>query len=55
MVDGVILLLPDTRQSRQFRREFADLLAANFGVPARVAVRQLGVGIDPGGNAVIVA
>lgn len=26
-VDGVILLLPDTRQARQFRREFAGLLA----------------------------
>jgi len=55
MVDGVVLLLPDTRQSRQFRREFAELIAANFPVPARVALQRLKAGLDPGGNAVIVA
>ncbi len=51
--DGVILLLPDTRQARLFRREFADLLAADFPVPARLALERLGRGLDPGGNAII--
>ncbi|MEX2548308.1 MAG: helix-turn-helix transcriptional regulator [Chloroflexota bacterium] len=54
LVDGVVLLLPDTRQTRQFRREFADLLAADFPVPARLALTQLSNGLDPGGNSMII-
>ena len=54
MVDGVILLLPDTRQARLLRREYRDQLQAEFGVPASVALRRLANGDDPGGNSVIV-
>jgi transcriptional regulator with XRE-family HTH domain len=52
-VDGVILLLPDTRQARDFRREFASLLATDFPVSG-IALRRLAAGLDPGGNAIVV-
>lgn len=54
MVDGVILLLPDTRQTRAFRREFAEVRAAQFPIAAGVALTRLGAGVPPGGNAVII-
>ena len=53
-VDGVILLLPDTRQARLFRREFADLLATDFPVPARLALARLAKGLHPGGSALTI-
>jgi transcriptional regulator with XRE-family HTH domain len=53
-VDGVILLLPDTRQARLFRREFAGLLTADFPVSGRRALELLAAGADPGGSAVVV-
>lgn len=53
-VDGVILLLPDTRQARLFRREFADLLATDFPIPARLALVRLANGLLPGGNAMVI-
>lgn len=53
-VDGVILLLPDTRQARQFRREFTSLLATDFPIGSGRALRRLGAGQDPGGSAIIV-
>lgn len=53
-VDGVILLLPDTRQTRAFRREFADLLATDYPVSGRHALERLAAGADPGGSAVVV-
>lgn len=52
-VDGVILLLPDTRQARLFRREFGQLSASDFPVTSVVALRRLASGLDPGGSAVI--
>ena len=54
MVDGVILLLPETRQARQFRREYADALRSEFPVRASTALRQLATGSAPGGSAVVV-
>jgi transcriptional regulator with XRE-family HTH domain len=54
MVDGLILLLPETRQTRLFRREFTDELAAAFPIRSVIALKCLAVGRDPGGNAVIV-
>ena len=53
-VDGVLLLLPDTRASRAFRREFAELLEADFPVPGIRALKLLSIGADPGGSAIIV-
>jgi hypothetical protein len=53
-VDGVILLLPETRQPRLFRREFAPLLAAQLPVPSRRALAALTVGGNPGGSSIVV-
>ncbi len=47
MVDGVILLLPETRQTRAFRREFADLLTSDFPIPGRLAFERLAAGGSP--------
>ncbi len=52
--DGVILLLPDTRQTRQFRREYADLLAGDFAVSGPRALELLAAGVQPPGGAVVV-
>lgn len=54
LVDGVILVLPDTRQTRQFRREFEGALATQFPVRGSAAASRLGGGLDPGGSAVVV-
>lgn len=53
-VDGVVLLLPDTRQVRRFRREFATLLTTDFPITSGVVLRRLATGEDPGGNAIVV-
>ncbi|CAN5756453.1 hypothetical protein BH24CHL5_BH24CHL5_00330 [soil metagenome] len=53
-VDGVILLLSDTRQSRIFRREMADLLATDFPVSGGIALARLQAGAAPGGSAIVV-
>lgn len=52
-VDGVILVLRDTRRVRAFRQEAAAVLAAGFRVPGPDALRRLRAGEDPGGSAVI--
>jgi hypothetical protein len=54
LVDGVILLLPDTHQSRQFRREFAECWRPTS--QCRQATRY-GVsvpGSNPAGSTVII-
>ena len=53
-VDGVVLLLPDTRQSRIFRREFAKTLRAEFPSSSSAAVRALAAGQRPASSVVIV-
>jgi transcriptional regulator with XRE-family HTH domain len=53
-VGGVILLLPDTRQARLFRRAYATLLASQFPVRGGAALRRLRAGADPGGSAIVV-
>ena len=52
-VDGVILVLRDTRRARLFRQEAAAELGAAFPVPGLDALRRLRVGADPGGSALI--
>ena len=54
LVDGVFLLMPDTRQTRLFRREFADDLRAQFQVPARMALDRLSHGLYPTGSALLI-
>ena len=53
-VDGVLLLLRDTRQSRAFLREIESVAESTFPVPGARALELLGVGADPGGNSIIV-
>ena len=53
-MDGVILLLPDTRQTRTFIRAFGTMLRATFPVPGATALRRLANGEDPLGSALIV-
>jgi hypothetical protein len=53
-VDGVLLVLPDTRHVRLFLTAASDVLTPSFPVPGRRALELLAAGIDPGGNSVVV-
>lgn len=53
-VDGVILLLPDTRAVRLFLESAGPHLAPAFPVPSHRALELLGAGVDPGGSAIVV-
>ncbi len=52
-VDGVLLVLKDTRQTRQFLAGAADYLDVTFPIPGDRAMRALRAGRDPGGSAII--
>ena len=52
-VDGVLLVLKDTRQARRFLESAADYLDSTFPVRGARAVRALREGRDPGGSAII--
>jgi transcriptional regulator with XRE-family HTH domain len=52
-VDGVSLLLLDSRHNRDFVRANADALSERFPVPGPRALELLGAGIDPGRGSVI--
>ena len=54
LVDGLILLMPDSRQTRAFRREFAEQLAFHFPVPGRLALQRLAIGLQPGGSSIVI-
>jgi transcriptional regulator with XRE-family HTH domain len=53
-VDGVLLVVPDTRHVPLFVREFQAIAGASFRVPGVRATELLIAGVDPGGNSVIV-
>ena len=53
-VDGVLLLLRATVQTRRFVREAGELLRSAFPIDGARALELLRAGVDPGGNAVIV-
>jgi transcriptional regulator with XRE-family HTH domain len=53
-VDGIILVVPDTRAVKEFLGVAAMELPALFPVAGATAAKQLRAGLDPGGNAVIV-
>lgn len=53
-VDGVLLVLRDTRQTRAFLREIEGVIGSTFPVAGSRALELLGVGADPGGSAIIV-
>ena len=53
-VDGVLLVLRRTTQTRRFLAEAGQSLASAFPVDGRRAIELLRAGLDPGGNAIIV-
>jgi len=53
-VDGVLLILPDTRGVREFLAAAGPILVSLFPVPGRRALQALRLGQDPGGSAIIV-
>ena len=53
-VDGVLLVLRDTRQSRAFLHEIDDVAGSSFPVGGQRALELLRVGANPGGSAIIV-
>jgi hypothetical protein len=53
-VDGVLLLLRPTRQSRLFVREAADMLRTAFPFPGSRALELLRAGVEPEGDSVII-
>jgi transcriptional regulator with XRE-family HTH domain len=53
-VDGVLLVLRDTRQARAFLHEIEGVAGSTFPVAGARALELLGVGADPGGSAIIV-
>ena len=52
-VNGVLLVLRDTRQSRAFLREIEGLVGSAFPVAGARALELLGVGANPGGSAIV--
>ena len=52
-VDGVILLLPRTRYTREFVAAAATTLGSAFPIPGGRALELLAAGVDPGGNAIV--
>lgn len=53
-VDGVLLILRDTRQGRAFLREIADVARSSFPITGTRTLELLSVGADPGGSAIVV-
>jgi transcriptional regulator with XRE-family HTH domain len=53
-VDGVLLVLPDTRHVRGFLAAAANVLLPAFPVPGPTALKRLEGGLDPAGSAIIV-
>lgn len=52
-VDGVLLILRATHQSRAFLREVADVAGSSLPVPGARALELLRVGASPGGSAIV--
>lgn len=52
-VDGVFLVLPRTRRSREFLEAAGDTLRPSFPVDGRRALELMSVQADPGGSAII--
>jgi hypothetical protein len=53
-VDGVLLVLPDTRHVAGFLRDGSAALSAALEVPGVRALELLAAGVNPGGSALIV-
>jgi len=52
-LDGVLLVLPDTRRARDFVRQALPELRDAYPVPGERALGLLRAGVDPGGSSII--
>lgn len=52
-VDGVILLLPDTRAARLFLQGAGEHLRSTFPISGRRVLELVGAGVDPGGSSIV--
>jgi transcriptional regulator with XRE-family HTH domain len=52
-VDGIILVLPATRRSREFLAAAGPLLRTNLPLDGRVILKRLEAGLDPGGSGIV--
>ena len=52
-VDGVILLLPRTRRTREFVEASAGTLGPLFPIAGARALELVRAGVDPGGSAIV--
>ncbi|MBM4408424.1 MAG: helix-turn-helix domain-containing protein [Chloroflexi bacterium] len=52
-VDGVILLLRESRRCREFLDAVRPMFLADFPVSARILLERLGAGRDPGGSGIL--
>lgn len=53
-VDGVLLVVPDTRRAREFVRLMSAVAGDTFPVASRDALARLRRGEDPGGSAIVI-
>jgi transcriptional regulator with XRE-family HTH domain len=53
-IDGVILVLPETRRTREFLAAAAPFISSVFPIPARLVLKRLANGLDPGGSGIVV-
>lgn len=53
-VDGIILVLPASRRTREFLRAAEESLSPSFPVAGRRALELLAAGFDPAGSAIVV-
>ena len=53
-VDGVILVLPETRRTRAFLAAAVAFIPSVFPVPPRQLLARLAAGANPGGSGIIV-
>jgi len=53
-VDGLVLLLPDTRRSRAFLREARDVLRPGLPLDSEAILAALARGNNPGGSGIVV-
>lgn len=53
-VDGVLLVVPRSRYTREFLSQARDVLASDFPVPGQRVLEALAAGARPGGSAIVV-
>lgn len=52
-VTNIVLLLLDSRHNRDFMRAHGDIFEERFSVTGPAALKQLGAGLEPAGNSIV--